>query len=192
MYRLYARLVCSVVLMACSAVARAQAQDSLRTADSLRTSGIAFGFGLGYGTALVTCDLCDQDHRRGFTGLLRVAGGLNRQVRIGVEVNAWRNPPEWIGSASLVVYDHPEPQLGFYFDVGLGLAQYHVKTSDFTATNGLGPGLVGGLGYEAPVGKRTFVVPAANFHYGFVGQVGGAYQRKEWVADIGIGLLFRH
>src|SRR6266567_3158501 len=55
-----------------------------------RREGFWIGFGLGYGSANVTCDTCGSGPRTGgVTAFLKLGGTPSRNLLIGGAINAW-------------------------------------------------------------------------------------------------------
>src|SRR5229473_7790065 len=69
-----------VVLSGAARVARAQCPQ--------RRDGFWIGFGLGYGSATVSCDNCGPGSRTdGITGFLQVGGSPSHALRVGGAIN---------------------------------------------------------------------------------------------------------
>ena len=151
--------------------------------------GLWTGIGLGYGTARVSCSGCAASNKGGPTGTLFLGGNVSPLVRFGVETNLWLSHPDWLWNLSAALYYFPEPGSRFFVKGGAGLAQYHRKRP-VVGTNGMGIGVLGGLGYFPTLGKSAVLGPVANVRYGLVGKVGTS-QRTQFVADVGLQLQLK-
>src|SRR6266496_3476562 len=129
-----------------------------------RREGFWIGFGLGYGSANITCDSCGSGPRTGgVTAFLKLGGTPSRNLLIGGAVNGWSHSrggaTETMGNITASLYYYPVALSG-----GLGFSNYHVDTSP--STNGRGWGFTGGVGYDVRVGRNVSLTPVANFVYG--------------------------
>src|SRR2546429_6230000 len=81
--RIVARLIAlGGVLMTVAPAARAQYPQ--------RREGFWIGFGLGYGSANISCDNCSSGARTGgVTAFLKLGGTPSRNVLIGGAINGW-------------------------------------------------------------------------------------------------------
>src|SRR5438445_13192594 len=83
----------------CTAASAARAQYPQRR------DGFWIGFGLGYGSAGVTCDSCRRVSRQGgVTGFLKLGGAPSRNLLIGAAINGWAHSD---GSATERMADVP-------------------------------------------------------------------------------------
>src|SRR2546428_8580650 len=70
------------VLLAVAPAARAQYPQ--------RREGFCIGFGLGYGSANITCDSCGSGPRTGgVTAFVKLGGTPSRNLLIGGAINGW-------------------------------------------------------------------------------------------------------
>ena len=78
-----ARLVTLLAVFSCAAsAARAQYPQ--------RRDGFWIGFGLGYGSANITCDNCGRGPRTdGITGFVKLGGTPSRNLLVGGAINTW-------------------------------------------------------------------------------------------------------
>jgi outer membrane protein with beta-barrel domain len=187
-----ARVFAMVVACSCAAsAARAQYPQ--------RRDGFWIGFGLGYGTANVRCDICGSGPRKdGITGFVKVGGTPRRNLLIGGAVNAWSHSDgsvaESMTNVTASVYLYPDVNSGLFVTGGLGFANYHVNSDP--SFNGTGWGFTGGVGYDIRVGRDVSLTPVVNYMYGGVGDVneaGFGAVRSQWnqnVVDFGLGVTF--
>jgi outer membrane autotransporter protein len=180
------------VLVAAAPAARAQYHQ--------RRQGFWIGFGLGYGSANVSCDSCGSGSRTGgVTAFLKLGGTPSRHLRIGGAVNGWSHSSggatETMANATASLYYYPVATSGFFLTGGLGFSTYGVDTSP--SVSGTGWGFTAGAGYDFPVGRNVSLTPVANFVYGGVGELGiagggGTFATgwKQNFLDVGLGVTF--
>ena len=190
--RIVARVVAlGGVLVAVSPPAEAQYPQ--------RREGFWIGFGLGYGSANITCDGCGSGSRtEGVTAFLKLGGTPSRNLLIGGAINGWSHPSggatETMANVTASLYYYPAPRSGLFLTGGLGFSNYNVDTSP--SYDGTGWGFTAGLGYDIRVGRNVSLTPVANFVYGGVGDLslssGGTFATgwKQNVVDFGLGVTF--
>ena len=187
------RVIGLLTALACAAAA-AQAQYPQRR------DGFWIGFGLGYGSSNVTCDVCGTGPRvGGVTGFVKLGGTPSRNVLLGGAINSWAHSDgtgntETISNVTASVYLYPEAKSGFFVTGGLGFSNYHVNSSP--SFDGTGWGFTAGAGYDIRVGRDISLTPVVNYLYGGVGDVNqegfGAVSRqwKQNVVEFGLGVTF--
>jgi len=165
-----------------------------------RREGFWIGFGLGYGSANVTCDTCGSGPRTGgVTAFLKLGGTPSRNLLIGGAINAWSHQSggatETMGNVTASLYYYPVASGGLFLTGGVGFSDYNVDTSP--SYDGTGWGFTAGVGYDIRVGRNVSLTPVANFVYGGVGDLnvsgGGAPSATSWkqnVVDFGLGVTF--
>src|SRR5688572_22001252 len=99
-----------------------------------RRDGFWIGFGLGYGSANVSCDNCDSGPRTGgATGFLKLGGTPSRSVLLGAAINGWSRSSggatETVGNVTASVYYFPAAASGLFLTGGVGFSNYRVDTS---------------------------------------------------------------
>src|SRR6184192_3986842 len=122
----------------CAAASAARAQYPQRR------DGFWIGFGLGYGSANITCDNCvDSSSVGSITGFVKLGGAPSRNLLIGGAINGWwrtnEGITETIANVTASVYLYPATRSGFFVTGGLGLSTYHANT--FPSSDGTGLGL---------------------------------------------------
>src|SRR5256885_4295499 len=102
--RIVARLIAlGGVLLTVAPAARAQYPQ--------RREGFWIGFGLGYGSANISCDNCSSGARTGgVTAFLKLGGTPSRNVLIGGAINGWSHAS---GGGTETMGDVTRP--GFFF-----------------------------------------------------------------------------
>lgn len=179
------------LLMLVASTARAQYAQ--------RRDGFWIGFGLGYGTANISCDDCGSGPRTGgVTGFLKLGGTPSRNVLIGGTVNAWSHSSggatETMGNVTASVSVYPLAASGLFVTGGLGFSNYDVNTSP--SVSGTGWGFTTGVGYDIRVGRTVSLTPVMSFVFGGVGELqqssGGTFATgwKQNVVDFGLGVTF--
>jgi len=164
-----------------------------------RRNGFWIGFGLGYGSANVTCDSCGSGSRTGgVTAFLKLGGTPSRNLLIGGAINGWSHESggatETMANVTASLYYYPAARSGLFLTGGLGFSDYRVDTSP--SVEGTGWGFTAGVGYDSRVGRNVSLTPVANFVYGGVGDLsvsgGGTFATgwKQNVVDFGLGVTF--
>ena len=176
----------------CAAASAARAQYPQRR------DGFWIGFGLGYGTATVSCDNCNFGPRTGgVTAFLKLGGAPSRNLLIGGAINGWAHSDgsatETVTNATASIYLYPRRRSGFFVTGGLGVSNYHVNSDP--SWDGTGWGFTAGAGYDLRFGRDVSLTPVVNYIYGALGDfdVPGLGTRTGWkqnVIDVGLGLTF--
>lgn len=154
-------------------------------ASAQQRSGFWFGIGAGVGSMDVNCDDCGTDDERETSGVAYIQGGwaFSEHLLLGVELNAWAKKFEDddIGAeAQINIYNalgtltfYPTNG-GFFVKGGAGVAimDMDLDLEGINATIDMGKGLalVGGVGFDIPVG-RVAVTPAVTYWYGATGDM---------------------
>jgi outer membrane protein with beta-barrel domain len=186
------RVVILLTALSCAAsVAQAQYPQ--------RRDGFWIGFGLGYGSSNVTCDICGTGPRKdGITAFLTLGGAPRRNLLIGGAINSWSHSDgsatETATNLTASLYLYPQTKSGFFVTGGLGFSNYHVNSAP--SFDGTGWGFTGGVGYDFRVGRDVSLTPVVNYVYGGVGDVNEAglgAVRTRWkqnVVEFGLGVTF--
>jgi hypothetical protein len=164
-----------------------------------RREGFWLGLGAGYGSARVDCEGCGASEREGGTAAF-VKFGLTagRHALAGVELNAWVKSEAGetigLGDAVFALYLYPGTDSGFFLKggAGLSLARDEVFDRDF---DGVGWGVLAGIGYDLRIGGNVSRTPAANFYFGRPGELkeDGRTVVAGWkqnVVDVVLGITF--
>ena len=183
-------VVLSVALGCGAAAARAQYPQ--------RHDGFWLGFGLGYGSAGVTCDGCNRASRQdGVTGFVKLGGAPSRNLLIGGAINAWGhsdgNATETMATITASLYLYPRLRSGFFVTGGLGFSNYRINSTP--SWDGTGWGFTAGAGYDLRFGRDVSLTPVVNYFWGGVGDVSraGLTRFTGWrqnVLDVGLGVTF--
>jgi opacity protein-like surface antigen len=185
------RVVTLLAVLSCAASA-AQAQYPQRR------EGFWIGFGVGYGSANISCDNCVSGSRIGGpTAFLKLGGTPSRHLLIGASLNGWAHPTngltETVGNITASLFYYPVTKSGFFLSGGLGFSAYNLDSSP--EVNGSGWGFTGGVGYDVRVGRNVSLTPVVNYTYGALGDfdvpgIGTARGWKQNVIDVGLGVTF--
>ena len=159
----------------------------------------------GYAWARRTCDQCNPALETwSGSGSFRAGGTVSEQLLLGGEFATWYRASggikSWISNTSLVATYFPFWGQGLKLTGGLGVGTYQYRQNGATL-KGIGLGLVGGVGYDIMVGRKTAVAPMVNFRYGIPGKLsrtkGGASTgvapatgAKTTVIEFGLNLTF--
>lgn len=183
-----------VILVASFVIApRAGAQHHVRR------EGFWYGFGLGYGAAVASCDNCVSGPRTGgVTAFFKLGGTPSRNLLIGGAVSGWAHggggATETMGHITGSLYYYPISGSGLFVTTGLGFATYHMTSG---AVSGTGWGAVAGLGYDIGLSRHASLTPVATVLIGGIGSltqagVTGVYATgwKQTLVDVGLGITF--
>lgn len=130
--------------------------------------GFWIAFGLGYGSADLTCDGCTFDREGGGVGHIRLGGTLNPKVLLGGDVTAWTKEKDGVtftaGNVSMVVLYYPMLEGGLFVKGGAGFSSIMIEVGG-QQVDGASFGLSGGLGYDIRVGRNISITPLFDFLY---------------------------
>ncbi|HUF27990.1 MAG TPA: outer membrane beta-barrel protein [Gemmatimonadaceae bacterium] len=134
--------------------------------------GFWIGFGLGIGSAGISCNGCTSGRESGLSGYLRMGGTVSPQLLIGGETNGWTKSSDGVdqtvGFLSAVAYYYPVVDNGVWIKGGLGFASYEAEApGEKLTTSGLG--LTAGIGFDWRLSANVSLSPFANY----MQQVGG-------------------
>ncbi len=132
--------------------------------------GFGISFGLGGGSAGLSCDGCNDDRETGLSGYLRIGGYLRPNLFLAGESNGWVKSEDGLdqqtGFLSAVAQWYPQAATGFYLKGGLGIAQGSLDDGvDEISSSGLGM-TVGG-GYDFRLGRNFSLTPYINYLQSF-------------------------
>lgn len=131
--------------------------------------GFWIAFGLGYGSANLSCSGCAGGSDGGATAHIRLGGTLSDRVLLGGDVTGWAKEESGvtaaIGNVSFVVQYYPKPAAGFFLKGGAGFSNILFEVVGEQVT-GESFGLSGGAGYDVRVGRNISLTPVVEFLYG--------------------------
>ena len=183
----------------CASSALAQSRPQTR-------EGFTASFGLGGGSANVTCEDCDSaDSDRETSGAmyLRLGGAYRPNLILGGEINGWSKTTEedgLEGTLTIVTINaigqwYPQVTSGFFFTGGLGIgamdAEISVPGIGSIGGKTKGLGYQVGAGYDLRLGTNFSLTPYATFFGTAGGKVDDTDEKLDAnVIQIGLGLTF--
>jgi len=158
------RALVAIALVGSTALAQGSTKAPTR-------EGFWIGFGLGAGSAGLSCDGCEVDRSNGFSGSLRMGGTLTPNLLIGGETNGWvkseDDVDEKVGFLTANAYYYPQASGGFFLKGGLGLATSSMEGDDgfggYAKLESIGFGVQLGAGYDIRVSRNLSLTPYANY-----------------------------
>jgi len=168
--------------------------------------GFWIGFGLGYGSADMSCDGCASTSRAtGLSSYLKMGGTLTSQVLLGGEIDGMTTTSSlglpsvgsldaFVAAMSATVTYYPAVKSGFFVKGGAGFSMFN-QTDAVNTLDGMGWGLLVGIGYDLRVGTNVSLTPVANFYFGgpgnlTTGNTTVASGTSQNVIDLGLGITF--
>jgi opacity protein-like surface antigen len=158
--------------------------------------GFTAAFGVGFGSAGVTCDDCDSERQSAPSVLLRLGGAYRPNLILGGEINAWTKSEEeageearvTIGTINFIAQWYPQTTSGFFLDAGIGLGSINTEVSvsglpgTFNSrTTALGYQI--GTGYDFRIARNVSLTPYATFF----GTAGGKVENSDAKIDANVG-----
>jgi len=160
--------------------------------------GFWISFGLGYGSAGISCDQCGTTNRQSsFTSYLRLGGTLNPRVLLGGDIVGWTKSSSGtattLGTVTASALFYPQPASGFFLKGGVGFAVY--DETDGQKVDGAGVGVIVGAGYDIRVGRNISLTAFGDFLIGSVGELqsSGSTVATGWKENLfhfGLGVTF--
>ncbi|MGH7471635.1 MAG: hypothetical protein ACRENP_27095 [Longimicrobiales bacterium] len=151
-----------LALVMCSFISPLAAQQPAR-------SGFGMSFGLGWGSAGVTCEDCDieiEDRTEGLAGYVRIGGNVNARLFVGVEGIGWLKNSDGlerrIAAVSLVTVGYPSATAGFFVRGGFGGVRAVIEDAIFSVT-GEGLSWQIGAGFDIPMGAGAALTPYVTY-----------------------------
>jgi len=162
-------LVRSAVLLAIIATSvRAQEKPQTR-------NGFTVSFGLGGGSAGVTCSGCDNSRETSPSVYLRLGGAVRPNLVLAGEVNGWSKSSSdegfdatfTIATVNFVAQWYPQPANGWFLSGGVGAGtigtEIEVPGLGKLSDNTSGFGYQLGTGYDIRVGSNFSLTPFATY-----------------------------
>ena len=136
--------------------------------------GFTIGFGLGFGSAGVSCNGCSTDREKAGSGYLRIGGAVRPNLIVAGESQGWTksvtdqgtNEDITIGALLAVVQWYPEVTDGFHLKGGLGFGSISddIKDPTFNAKlESTGIAFTFGAGYDVRMGKNFSLTPYVSY-----------------------------
>jgi len=163
------RSAIAAVALALTAASGVMAQSKPQTRD-----GFTIGFGVGLGSAGISCSGCTTDRENAGSGYLRIGGAVRPNLILAGELEGWDKSFDDQGTTDHVTIGfvtgtalwYPEATGGFYVKGGLGVGSIEDEVKDPTFTVKLessGLAISFGLGYDYRVGKNFSLTPYASY-----------------------------
>jgi outer membrane protein with beta-barrel domain len=131
--------------------------------------GFWIAFGLGWGSADLTCDGCTGSREGGGVAHVRLGGTLNQKLLLGGDITAWGKEEGGstasMGNVSFIAQYYPMEQGGLFLKGGAGFSSLMIESGGNTAS-GESFGLSAGVGYDIRVGRNISITPIADFLFG--------------------------
>ena len=158
--------------------------------------GFTAAFGLGFGSAGVTCDDCVSDRESAPSIFIRLGGAYRPNLILGGEINGWSRSEDEAGdearvtvaTLNFVAQWYPQPTSGFFLDAGIGVGSINTEVSAAglpgtfnSRTTGLGYQL--GTGYDFRIARNVSLTPYATFF----GTAGGKVENSDVKIDANVG-----
>jgi hypothetical protein len=138
--------------------------------------GFTVSFGLGGGSAGISCDDCSTDREGGVSGYLRLGGAVRPNLVIAAESHGWTKSEgsvtSQIGYLTGVAQWYPAVSSGFHVVGGAGFGMLRLDDTDPALGGTLesaGLAYQFGAGYDWRVGRNFSLTPYLNF----LGMAGG-------------------
>lgn len=191
------RATAAIALLSAAALSAQETPRGLAEVREGGRGGFWGAFGLGAGGE--SFDLRDGSGYSGElyrpTVSLRLGGTLNQQLRLGGEFLVWINEDgpavETLSSALFIAQLYPVSSSGLYLKGGLALGRNAVDFPD----DGYGVGDTGfaalvGAGWELPLGRRVYLIPAIDL-VGHSYSSRGGERYRERLVNFGLGIGFQ-
>lgn len=131
--------------------------------------GFWIAFGLGFGSADLTCDGCTFDRETGGVGHIRLGGTLNQKLLLGGDITAWTKDIEGVtftvGNVSFIAQYYPTEMGGLFLKGGAGFSSIQFSEGGQEAS-GESFGLSAGAGYDIRVGRNISITPLVDIMFG--------------------------
>ena len=187
-----------IIALATLCATPAFAQGNPQTRD-----GFTASFGIGAGSAGVTCDDCIGDRENSAAIYLRLGGAYRPSLILGGEINGWSKQSEDQGAegtitivtVNAIAQWYPQPATGFFLTGGLGVGSLQVEAkipglatiSDRTT----GLGYQFGTGYDFRLGRNFSITPYATYFGTAGGKVESSNEKLDAnVAQVGLGFTW--
>ena len=154
-----------IATLAAAALLVASASASAQNAQV--RDGFTFSFGLGGGSAALSCPGCGTTPREtGGSGYLRLGGAISPSLVIAGEANGWskevNNVNVQMGTVAAVAQWYPAVSNGFYVKGGVGVSSY-TEDDPGAKAQAIGLGYQFGMGYDWRIARNFSLTPYMNF-----------------------------
>src|SRR5215207_7355943 len=166
--------------------------------------GFTASFGLGGGSAGITCDDgCDTDRETAPTVYIRLGGAYRPNLILGGEINGWSKSEDVAGdearltiaTVNAIAQWYPQVTSGFFISGGLGLGtlrtEIDLPSIGTLSSNTTALGYQVGVGYDLRLGRNISLTPYSTFFGTAGGKVESTDEKLDAnVVQIGLGLTF--
>jgi hypothetical protein len=159
----------SLVAIAATATAQRTSKMPVQTG-STGHDGFTMSFGLGNGSAGVSCSTCATDRENGLSGFLSMGGAVSPSLVFGGELNGWSKSKNGadsrIGFLTGYAQWYPSMTNGFFVKPGVGMGSISIEDKTTVPSNKLesaGFAYQIGAGYDFRMGQTWSVTPYANY-----------------------------
>jgi len=154
-----------IAILAAAALLVASASASAQNAQV--RDGFTFSFGLGGGSAALSCPGCGTTPREtGGSGYLRLGGAISPSLVIAGEANGWSKEVNDVnvqmGTVAAVAQWYPAVSNGFYVKGGVGVSSY-TEDDPGAKAQAIGLGYQFGMGYDWRIARNFSLTPYMNF-----------------------------
>jgi hypothetical protein len=159
----------SLVAIAATGTAQRTSRMPVETSSSGH-DGFTMSFGLGNGSAGVTCSTCATDRENGLSGFLSMGGAVSPTLVFGGELNGWSKSKNGadsrIGFLTGYAQWYPSATNGFFVKPGLGMGSISIQDNTTVPSNKLesaGFAYQIGAGYDFRMSHTFSLTPYANY-----------------------------
>lgn len=170
MRRVLSFVALSLIAITSAASAQRTSTVPVQRGSSSVHDGFTMGFGLGNGSAGVSCAGCATDRTNGLSGYLDIGGALSPTLILGGELNGWSKDKS--GSTSRIGFLtgyaqwYPNVATPFFVKTGLGVGSISVEDRTTVPSSKLestGLAYQVGAGYDFRMGHDFSLSPYASY-----------------------------
>ena len=163
------------VALALGALALIATAAPLSAQKAQERQGFNISFGIGGGSAGLSCDGCDGLDRESSTAMyLNIGGTVRPNLVVGGEISGWTKSEDGadgtISSLLATAHYYPIAQQGLYVGAGLGMTRLSFDDGTGEMTN-TGLGFQLGAGYDIRVARNFSLTPYAQWVKGMKAEV---------------------
>ena len=183
-----------VVVGLCALLAgQAGAQSHPQTRD-----GFGISFGLGGGSAGISCEECPSERETALSGYLRLGGYVSPTLFVGGETNGWTKSELGVdgqfGALSAVLQWYPQATNGLYLKGGAGFASTTLEDADFEIQSN-GFAVTAGAGFDWRLTRNFSLTPYVNYLHQLgaeadVNGVGTGFDLNSNIFQFGLGFTW--
>lgn len=170
MRRVLSLAALSLVAIASAASAQRTTRMPVQTTGTSGHDGFTMSFGLGNGSAGVSCSGCATDRDNGLSGYLSMGGAVSPTLIFGGELNGWSKSKNGtdsrIGFLTGYAQWYPSATNGFFVKPGIGMGSISIEdksTAPSTKLESAGLAYQIGTGYDFRMNHAWSVTPYANY-----------------------------